>query len=91
MRSGAHTRVEFARRLPAQGVAWRRRATEGIPQQAIIAAAGHHSIEQNNDYVNMKTIIFEQPSNCLHHVYTVNRLKIRALQVIDFTYARMVE
>ncbi len=26
----------------------------GIPQQAIMAAAGHHSIAQNNDYVNMK-------------------------------------
>jgi integrase len=32
----------------------RRWATEGIPQQAIMAAAGHHLIEQNNDYVNMK-------------------------------------
>jgi integrase len=29
-------------------------ASEGIPQQAIMAAAGHHSIQQNNDYVNMK-------------------------------------
>lgn len=29
-------------------------ATEGIPQQAIMAAAGHHSIAQNNDYTNLK-------------------------------------
>ena len=29
-------------------------AAEGVPQQAIMAAAGHHSIAQNNDYVNMK-------------------------------------
>jgi integrase len=26
----------------------------GIPQQAIMAASGHHSIQQNNAYVNMK-------------------------------------
>jgi integrase len=29
-------------------------AAQGIPQQAIMAAAGHHSIQQNNDYTNMK-------------------------------------
>jgi integrase len=29
-------------------------AAMGIPQQAIMAAAGHHSIQQSNDYVNMK-------------------------------------
>ena len=29
-------------------------ATMGIPQQAIMAATGHHSIQQSNAYVNMK-------------------------------------
>jgi integrase len=29
-------------------------AAAGIPQQAIMAAAGHHSIEQNNAYTNLK-------------------------------------
>jgi len=29
-------------------------ATQGIAQQAIMAAAGHHSIQQSNAYVNMK-------------------------------------
>jgi len=29
-------------------------AAMGIPQQAIMAAAGHHSIQQSNDYTNMK-------------------------------------
>ncbi|MBI2228798.1 MAG: hypothetical protein HYU46_06810 [Deltaproteobacteria bacterium] len=27
---------------------------QGIAQQAIMAAAGHHSIQQSNAYVNMK-------------------------------------
>ncbi|MBI3064754.1 MAG: tyrosine-type recombinase/integrase [Deltaproteobacteria bacterium] len=29
-------------------------AMQGIAQQAIMAAAGHHSIQQSNAYVNMK-------------------------------------
>jgi integrase len=29
-------------------------AAAGIPQPAIMAAAGHHSIQQNNGYTNMK-------------------------------------
>lgn len=29
-------------------------SAEGIPQQAVMAAAGHHSIKQSNDYTNLK-------------------------------------
>jgi integrase len=35
-------------------------AAMGIPQPAIMAAAGHHSIQQNQDYTNMKDTHLKQ-------------------------------
>ncbi|MBI2531168.1 MAG: tyrosine-type recombinase/integrase [Deltaproteobacteria bacterium] len=43
-------------------------ATQGIAQQAIMAAAGHHSIQQSNAYVNMKDEHLKAAFKSLTHI-----------------------
>jgi hypothetical protein len=47
--------------------------------------------QQLTDAVHVMMVSLKIVKNCSRDVPTPNRLKIRALQVIEFTYARMVE
>ena len=57
-------------------------ATQGIAQQAIMAAAGHHSIQQSNAYVNMKDEHLKQAFNCSTPVIQGNA--VDAAQAVSY-------